>query len=268
MRLRGLGAIDDLEVRLGVLQVEYDTLKTETASLIAMHPEFGGVSFEEFARRVAELAPGTIARLTLGQFQQLANATLISTIGNITRARALMPLGDVARSRINKLLTAGKNTLHAFRNLLDGIEAANSRADYARRVVGLSGLGLPPAVIVAGIIAGTVLLIVAGVLIYTQLSAIQASSVASQEADRMCALDAAAGSPCTGATRDRYRASVLEAETRSGLVPDIGASIRSVGSSIGWALGLGILGMFAYGAWISAPAAQITRSRLRERASR
>lgn len=261
----GLGAIDDLHVRLGVLQAEYDALKAETATLIGAHPEFSSVSYEEFARRVAALSPGTIVRLTLGQFQQLTNATLISTTGNLVRARALLPLGDAARSRIDKLLTAGKNNLHAYRNLLDGIETANRSADYARRAV---GLGVPPAVIIAGIVAGTVLLIAAGVGIYALLAAHHASTVASAEADRMCALDAASGSPCTGARRATYREQVRQHETQSGLVPALQDLFQQAGSAVFWGGMLIVGSLLAYGAWVSAPAAQITRERLRARASR
>jgi hypothetical protein len=263
--LRGLGAIDDLVTRLDVLQAEYDSLKAESHALVASHPELDSVSFEEFVRRVASLAPGTILRLTLGQFQQLTNAMLISTIGNITRARALLPLGDTARSRIDKLLTAGKNTLHAYRNLLDGIEAANARADQVRRAV---GLGVAPAVVIAGIVAGTIVLVVGGALVYALLSSIQSSTVASQEADRMCAADAAAGTPCTGADRARYVAAVLEEQRRSGLVPDFGNAIRELGSTVFWGGMLAVVGLLAYGAWITAPAATITRERLRARAAR
>lgn len=266
--LGSLGTVTDLQTRLDVLQSEYDSLKAETRALVASHPELDAVSFQEFARRVATLAPGTVLRLTLGQFQQLTNATLIATTGNLTRARALMPLGDAMRSRIDKLLTAAKNNLHAYRNLLDGIEQANASADYVRRAVGLSALGVAPAVIIAGIIASTIVVVVTAALVYAKLSADHASTVASQEADRMCAADAAAGTPCTGAQRARYLSDVHEAETSSGLVPDIGDAIRQVGNTVFWGGMLVVGGLLAYGAWITAPAASITRERLRAGASR
>ncbi len=261
-------SVVDLETRLAVLQAEYDSLKADSAALIAAHPEFNGVSYEEFARRIATLAPGTIVRLTLGQFQQIANATFIVTTGNLVRARSLMAIGDAARARIDKLLTAGKNTLHAFRNLLDGIERANASADQVRRAVGLSGLGLAPGAIIALILAGGAVIVVGSVLIYTALATQQASLVASQEADRMCAADAAAGSPCTGARREHYREAVRRQETESGLVPAFRDFLRDAGSTVFWGGMLAVVGVLAYGAWVSAPAARLTRDRLRERASR
>lgn len=265
---RGFGDVADLASRLASLDRKFAAFQAETASLIGAHPELSDpAAFTDFAIRVAAKDPSAILRLTQAQFSTLVRALAISTKGNVVRVQQLLPAGDPARRTITALLDAGERNMAVWRALLSGVEELNADVAIARRAV---GLGVAPLVIVAGIVAGTIVALAVTAVVYAVLSAVHASSVAQREADRACALDAAAGSPCTGAQRQAYYNAVHAEEIRSGLVPALDDALRRTAGAFSDVILYGGLAVVAavivYGAWTAAPAAKLTRDALTSRA--
>ncbi len=116
-------------------------------------------------------------------------------------------------------------------------------------------------IIAAGVLIGVALLL--GVYVY-----VHQSQAASDEADRACAAGAAAGQPCTSADWSAAHAAAAAAERSLSPLPNFNDLFQQAGSLLFWGGMAAVVAAIAYAGWTAAPAAAITRERLRARASR
>jgi len=249
---------------------------------------------------------GAIARLTGAQFAGIVRMGLAAAKGNIVRAEAITNGGNLAghESIAEQLLVASKNVLDAVGIIVNNATvAAGTAAGYAQSVglgrvetrnvhlyglrrvetrnvrlygvetrnVPLYGLGelgfaIADDAVIAAIVAVGALVAVAlllGVYVY-----IHQSQAASAAADQACAQAATAGRPCTAADWTAAHAAAADAERRMSPIPDLNPLFQQASSLLFWGGMAAVVAAIAYAGWTAAPAAAITRERLRAGASR
>lgn len=270
--MRGLGGpLEDAQTKLRVTQRTYDDLKARATTLLSRWGPLDTSTLTRLMQLASSTPIGRPVILSAAAFTGVVRMSLAAATGNIVRARAILERGTEPgrEARANVLLNAAKNSLRALDSLIAGAEVAQGPQAAAARRLGLSGSGLgfviaDDAILAIIAVVGVVVLaaLIASVYTYTHQS-----TAASDTADAACEADAAAGRPCTGDDYVRYRAAAIEQEHSLSPFPDFSPLIRQTGSLIFWGGLLAVGGLLAYGAWTAAPAAQITRERLRARAA-
>lgn len=269
--LRGLGdAATDakrtaLETR--VRQVE-DELRQARESLRPLLDLFPGVldtrrveSAWDVLKRIprASLAD-TVVRLSQETSVSLIKGVLLSAANNLDLARTLLgmpPLRSVTDEqftqsipRIERLLSTTSSGLAALRRYAEEAQSITEAPARAMRAV---GLGIHPAIIVAGIV-------VAGVVVYALYSQFAAMIDANVSAIAACVADAAAGRPCTGDQFLEYQRRASERADQQGLLPSIRQAAEKAQNTA--QLLVVAAAVVAVGALIytSAPALRVARS--------
>lgn len=282
-RRGGLGSLpttDPLVRRIEAAHQRYVSLKADTQAILAHFPApLQPTTFARFVERLVLLQSGAAEvdaiRLTASQLADLLKAALSTAGQNIGMAAAMAGAAPATarknRAKIEKLVSSAENVVTAAQRLVTSLQVVQANTAAAQRASGLGMTGAEVALVFAGVIAGTVVLIVGAVLVYSLVSYVAAALDADAAARRQCELDEAAGTPCTGSTYATYRERALEDSRRFGMVPDIRGAVEgfadSVSDTIFWGGILVVGSVLAYGAWVSAPAARETRSFLTEEAS-
>lgn len=268
---RGFGTVATSLERVQAANVRYQTLKAETQDLLTHFvAQYDPTSLRELVGRIVamqgERGDGALVRLSAGQFASLLRASVSMAATNLGLANAMLtgPNAAANETRALKLVRSVETLLDVTDNVIYSI---NVSRDVAGRAARATGLGEPATgVIIAGIIAGTILTIIALGLLYTWVSSLSAAVVAQREASAACDRDATAGRPCTGDDWGRYLARAQEEQRRSGVVPNIDDLFRRTVNTV-LAVGVGVVAFaIGYGFWVSAPAAATARRRLQARA--
>jgi hypothetical protein len=278
--LRGLGDVrqDAIRAKLASVTAQYNTTMTNATKLLAAFGPLDESALLNLGAAIKALKArdaGAIVRITGAQFTGIVRMGLAAAKGNIVRAEAITN-GNLAghEAIAETLLNAAERVLQGVGHIVnDSTSAIGAASSYAfgrveTRTANLSEFGIVIAddVAIAAIVAVGVLLSIAilgGIYIY-----VHQSQAASDAADLACERDAAAGRPCTGGEWVTYRDRAVEQERRLSPVPDLNPLFQQAGSLLFWG-GLAVVGAaIAYAGWTTAPAAAITRERLRARASR
>lgn len=305
--LRDLGDArqDAIHAKLADVTAQYNTTHTNATKLLAAFGPLDETTLLNLGEAIKALKArdaGAIARLTGAQFAGIVRMGLAAAKGNIVRAEAITN-GNLAghEAIAEQLLVAAKNVIDAIGSVVNNATAAvgtatgyaqsvglgrvqtqNVRPLYGtavtplfkglRRVetrnVQLSDLGIVIAddvaialIVAAGVLVGVALLL--GVYVY-----IHQSQAASDAADAACARDTAAGRPCTGGQWIDYRMQAVQQQRDLSPIPDLDPLFSSASSLLFWGGLIAVVAGVAYVGWTAAPAAAITRERLRTSASR
>lgn len=265
---RGLGEVAASLTRTQAAHARFQALKTDVQQLINRMPTIEPTSFLVMARRISEMPRDTIVRLTADELATMLRAALSVVGSNLGLANAMLigPNAAANEAKALKLVQTAEVVLTATDNVLYAINTARDAADRAARAVGLSDpVVIPTGALIAGIIAGAIVIVVAGVLLYTLFASISAAMESYQAAQQACDRDAAAGRPCTGEAWTEYREAAQAQQRESGVVPNFDGFFQRAGNTA-IAVGVGVVALaIGYGLWVTAPAAALTRDRLARR---
>ena len=270
---RGLGdAMTDskratLEARVRQVEDELRQTRESIRPLLDLFPGALDAARVESAWDVLKRIPQPTLIDVSVRLSQETSVAIIKTVlrgaaENLDLARTmlgmppLLAVTDEQFTRSNpRIVRLLDTTSAALSTLRQYIESAQSVADVPGRVARAVGLGIHPAVIVAGIV-------VAGVLLYALYSQIIAMFDANSSAIAACIADATAGHPCTGDQFISYQQRAQERSTQGGLLPSLQAAANkasNVATILAFGAGLLVLGALVYTA---APAVQTARSTL------
>ena len=278
--LRGLGDVrqDAIVAKLASVVDAYNTTNTNATKLLAAFGPMSApalLSLGQAIKTLKQRDPGAIVRLTGAQFCGIVRMGLAAAKGNIARAQAIVNGNLSGHETIAEdLLNAAERVLQGVGHIVnDSTSAIGTASSYAfgrveTRTANLSELGIVIAddVAITAIIAVGVLLSIAilgGIYIY-----IHQSQAASENADRACAAGAASGHPCTTADWTAAHDAAAAAERSLSPIPDLNPLFQQAGSLLFWGGMAAVVAAIAYAGWTAAPAAAITRERLRAGAAR
>jgi hypothetical protein len=255
-----LGAdISALHAKVASNEAEYNKLKTAIDPLLSRFP-FSETGYRQLAVRVVTAPRAELLRLGLEQFALVSRGVLSSVSRAQNIARALLVAPTVAQAnRAERLLNNAERTMSKYALLLQAVHAA-------QRGAGAVGLGEPISIstlAIAALIAGTLVFLVGAGALYSVLAENQATENATDEAERACALDAAAGHPCGGATYQDYVRRAREGQRTFGFLPNLNELLKQGGSLIFWGGLLAIGAALGYAAWTAEPARRNVQERLR-----
>ncbi|MGL4257999.1 MAG: hypothetical protein ACRCSL_16820 [Microbacterium sp.] len=249
--LGDLGNVASLREQLRANDLRIDAAKRALEPIIGRYP-FDPSKYTSLAERVLANR-NAIVRLSMEQFALLSRAMLSATTRNQTLVRGLLAgsPSPTQQSYAQRLLSTTKAALTDY----DRILLAVQQGQRASRFVNLAGDPVvTPSIIVAGILAGTVVILVGGFLLYTLLASLQTATIAAREAERICELEQAAGRPCGGADWQRFVEQSRDDQRRLGLIPDINAVLKR-GQNMLFAAGMVVIaGLLGYAAWTAEPA--------------
>jgi len=258
--LGALGAdISALHAKVASNEAEYNKLKTAIDPLLARFP-FSPSSYAQLAARVVAAPRAEVLRLGLEQFALVSRGVLSSVSRAQNLARALLAAPTAAQAeRAERLLNNAERTMSKYAIMLQIVHAA-------QRGTAAAGLGDPISVstlAIAALIAGTLVFLVGAGALYSVLAENQAAEAASEEAERACALEAARGRPCGGATYQEYVRRAREGQRTFGFLPNLNELFKHGGALIFWG-GLLVIGAaLGYAAWTAEPARRNVQERLR-----
>ena len=267
--LRGFAGASE-QARLAGARSRYFTIKAELQPVL---DRFGDPilpqTYQQLVSQVVRYKDASLVRLAAEDAALLLKAGLLVAAQCLQLAEAIEAGPNAAQyaTRVGALVSAADNVLGGLATVLGALRRFEEATDSAARVVGLA----EPAT-VAALIAGGVVLVAAGGLLYLLLSQISSAVAVYFQASAACEADERAGRPCTGESWSRYADQEGERQRRLGVVPDTSALFREAGAAAGsairgaaWIVALGLVG---YAVWTTLPAARTTRERLAERAAR
>lgn len=257
-----LGAdISALHAKVASNEAAYNKLKTAIDPLLSRFP-FAPAAYAQLATRVVATPRAEVLRLGLEQFALISRGVLssVSRAQNLARALLVAPTPAQA-ARAERLLGHAERTMSKYALLLQAVNAAQRGASVAG--LGVFGLDDATVLVIAALIAGTLVFLVGAGALYSVLAENQATEAANDEAERACALDAAAGRPCGGATYQDYIRRARESQSLFGFLPNLNELFKQGGSLIFWGGLLVVGGLLGYAAWTAEPARRNVQERLR-----
>jgi hypothetical protein len=268
--LQGLRSVATAQQRARAAWDRYTALKSDVQQLLSRFPTLDGATFRQIAQHISTMPQDAVVRLTSDELALLLRAGISVTAQNLGLANAILagPFAAQNESKALKLVSTAESVLSSLEMILSAINTGEGYADRAARAVGLrEPLTISTGALIAAIVAGSVVALVGGVLLYTLMTSIYQAAESYAAAYQACERAAAAGQPCTGEDWMRFRARAQEQQRENGIVPNIGDLFsRGMNALIvgGFVVGAAML---AYGFWVTAPAARETRSALQRRAA-
>jgi hypothetical protein len=269
-RSPGLGSVASTTQVAQAAWVRYGSMKSGVQALLDRFPRIDAARYREVAQRLVQLPGDTLVRLSaeeLAMFLQAGMTTVAKLLG-LANAMITGPSAAHYEAKSRTLVNDANAILNAIQRILDAVNTADGLADRARRAVGLAEpIAVSTGALVAGIIAGTIVVVVGAVLLYALLSSISTGLQTLAAAELACDRAATEGRPCTGEDWMRFYEAANAEARRNGAVPNIADLLQQAMNSVvvGGFVVLGAL--LAYGLWVSAPAASEAREGLRRRAS-
>lgn len=208
-----------------------------------------GVGIPLTGQQAADLVRASFAELYRGQ----SLAKILTLASNDEQFSRNAP-------RVAAILDNNRRLAARLQQTVDSAHPENAAMSAFRRVIGLNGLsdiGNPL------IIAGYVIIVLALAAAYFLIRHIYDSQQINQQVEDACAADARAGRPCTGQQMVEYRRELNQIKEEYGDPDPIGDLFSQIGSGVNalfWIFGIGIV---AYGVFVTLPAAQAARERLR-----
>lgn len=266
--LRGLSSVASSTVRVNTAQARYLALKADVQPLLTRFPNLDGATYRQMAERVVAMPRDALVRMTASEFGLIMRAAIAATAQNIGLANAILtgPSAAQLEGQAVKLLQTAESVMTAIERVLAIIATTDDYAGRAARAVGLSE-PVSAGVVIAAIIGGTIVAVIAIGALYVLFAQISAAVESYTAVEQACALRAASGNPCTGEDAMAYRARVAEQQRLNGVVPNVN-DLFNKGLNAVIVTGVAVVaGLFAYGLWVTAPAAREVRGSLARKAS-
>lgn len=273
--LRGLGDVAAVQAMLARADAKFAGVK-DLARRVMPESAFGPIDRGVIDRIRAQLAgkgPGWYAQIGAAELAGVVFYCLRGVAYHLSIAHALMngPNPDAQTTIVVAMLTPAAAVLDGLERLLSTAQTAeDAMASFMRTVdgvaqkvagqlglQGVSGLGLPPLAVVG-------IVFVVAVVLYLLLSQMESMIAAGQVANQACSQP---GVTCTSEQWAAIRDQALQASSTLSILPNLGRAVEQAGSLVFWGGLLAVGAVLAYGAWITQPAATITRDRLRAQAA-
>lgn len=254
-----LGDLSTTRALLAQVSSDYDKIKRGAQPLLERYP-FSAATYTQIATSVVAAPRASTMRLGMGEFTQVCRGVLSTVARSISLAQGLLTSPhDVAQNRAKVLLLAATRTISTFRLVLTSVNLLNRGA----RAAGLGVLVADDILILAALAAGTLVFLVGAGALYSVIADAQANEQANAEAERACALDAAAGRPCGGAEFQAALNRARESQNEWGFLPNLSELFKKGGSLLFWGGLLTVAAVLGYAAYTAEPARRNVQERLR-----
>lgn len=276
----GLGDVASVTALLTQADAKFLQIKTNATKLLAMYGPLDTPVIARIRAAIAGKGPGVYAQMGAAEFSGVVRYFLQGVAYNLSLVHALMngPNPEAHSIEAALILTPAMGTLAAVDRLITTAQATESAIASVIRTLegaasslgvqlhglsprGLGDLGFEPVEIAAGIVIAFIV-VSALYLAFSQYESMQAASAA---ADTACSQP---GVSCTAEQWANIRDQALQAAATLSILPNLGHAIEQAGSLLFWGGMAAVAAVLAYGAWVAAPAASITRERLRAGASK